>query len=329
LCKINLFEISSTSKRFKLLPLKKALVIISSFLLLLACDSAEDKKGRFLLKGNVRLQENDISGARGFYEEALKVDPNFAEEYYNRGLTYKMAADYQQAIMDFSQAISLKNDYADAYYQRSLSHLDHGENYKALEDAKFLIGLENQSSRGYFVLGLGNEALRRYEEARAAFTDALQWDPNNVDLYVNRATIQYYLGNVEEALADLEKGKALNPKEANIYNLHSMIAFDQGDYDGAYGLVQQALEHNSSQPYFYNNRGLYQLYLGNLEEGLEDINLSLHQKIRNLYALRNKGIYYAMMGEQELALKYLEEVHELDPNMPLVTAYLEKVAVGN
>ena len=128
---------------------------------------------------------------------------------------------------------------------------------------------------------------------------------------------------------DLEKGKTLNPKEANIYNLHSMIAFDQGDYEAAYSWVQQALEHNSSQPYFYNNRGLYQLYLGNLEEGLEDINLSLRQNSRNLYALRNKGIYYAMTGEQELAFKYLKEVHDLDPSIPLVEAYLEKVSNGN
>ena len=86
--------------------MKKALVIIGSFLLLLACDSAEDRKGRFLLKGNVKLQENDFRGARDFYEEALKVDPDFAEAYYNRGLTYKMTADYPQAIVDFSQAIT-------------------------------------------------------------------------------------------------------------------------------------------------------------------------------------------------------------------------------
>src|SRR5690606_18062949 len=125
--------------------------------------------------------------------------------YYNRGLTYSMTADYQQAILDFSRAISLEDSYADAYYQRSLAHLDHGENYKALEDAKLLINLEDQSGRGYFVLGLGYEALKRYEEALEAFTDALERDQHNVDLYVNRATIRYYLGNTEEALADLEK----------------------------------------------------------------------------------------------------------------------------
>src|SRR5690606_4020142 len=124
-------------------------------LFLIGCDSPEDKKGRFLLKGNEKLQKNDYKSARTFYEEALKVDPNFADAYYNRGLTLKMTADYEQAIQDFTQAISLKEDYAEDDYQRSLSYLDSGEECNALVGAKAIIKLESHSGSGYFVLGLG------------------------------------------------------------------------------------------------------------------------------------------------------------------------------
>src|SRR5690606_41529399 len=104
-----------------------------------------------------------------------------------------------------------------------------------------------------------------------------------------------------------------------------MVDIEQGQYQAADHWVQQPLVVNASLPYFQNNRGLYQLYLGNLEEGLEDINLSLKQNSRNLYALRNKGIYYAMTHDNELALKYLQDVQDRDPDIPLVKDYLEKI----
>lgn len=308
----------------KKIPLKKALIIFTSILFLMGCDSSEDRKGRFLLKGNVKMKENDFKSARDFYNEALKIDPDFAEAYYNRGITFQMVADYPQAIQDFTRAISIHPDYADAYYQRSLAYLDHGENYNSLEDAKYLIQLE-QSARGQFLLGLGYEALANYKEALKAFSNGLQLDEDNIDLYVNRATIYYYLGEMESSLADLKVAESLNSKEPNIYNLYSMIAFDQENYQAAYDRVQQAIALNSSQPFFYNNRGLYQLYLGKLEEGLEDINLSIKQNSNNLYALRNKGIYYSMTGNEELASKYLQEVFDRDPDLPLTGEYLEKL----
>lgn len=69
---------------------------------------------------------------------------------------------------------------------------------------------------------------------------------------------------------------------------------------------------------------MYKLYKENLDEGLEDINYSLKQNPKNLFALRNKGIYYVMKSERELALRYLKEVAEKDPEMELVEIYLQK-----
>lgn len=303
--------------------LHRCLILFFSFTVIMACDGPEVKKGRFLLKGNVRMQENDYPGAREFYNEALKIDGEFPDAYYNRGITYQITGSYQEAIDDFTKAISFREGYADAYYQRGLAYFDNGEYYKSLEDAGYLTQLEEQE-RGYFLEGLCHEALGNNQEALDAFSNALEVTPDNADLYVNRATIYYYLGEIESALADLKLAEDLDPNESNIYNLRSMIAFDQGEPQDAFDWVEKAIELNSGQPYFYNNRGLYQLYLGRLEDGLADINLSLKQDSRNLYALRNKGIYYVMNGDKELAINYLEDVVEKDPNIPLIQEYLER-----
>ncbi|HSI75576.1 MAG TPA: tetratricopeptide repeat protein [Lunatimonas sp.] len=116
--------------------LKKLIVVIIGTLLIASCDSAESKKGRFLLKGNAKLQEGDIQGAINFYEEALKLDGEFADAYYNRGLAYIRLANFPKAIEDFSSVFEIQPTNYDALYQRAISHLDFGENYRALGAAE-------------------------------------------------------------------------------------------------------------------------------------------------------------------------------------------------
>lgn len=52
----------------------KLAVLFFLLIFLGSCDSLEDKKGRFLLKGNEKLEENDPKSAIGFYREAIALD---------------------------------------------------------------------------------------------------------------------------------------------------------------------------------------------------------------------------------------------------------------
>ncbi|GAB3646313.1 hypothetical protein GCM10028791_06280 [Echinicola sediminis] len=267
--------------------------------------------------------ENDFEGAVDFYNEALQLDPDYSDAYYNKGVAYSHLSKLDQAISNFSKAIELNKEYADAFYQRSLAYLDNGENYKALSDAEQLTALHPDGFKGYFLKGLVLEQLQRYPEAQVAFTEAINRDSTNTDLFVNRANIYYYLEDFEAAQEDLDKAELLNPEEANIYNLKSLISFDQGHIEKALEWVEKAIALDAGQAYFYNNRGLYFLFNNELEKGLEDINFSIKQNNRNLYALRNKGIYYYFKKDKALAIKYLKDVHQKAPSIKLTKKYLD------
>lgn len=311
----------------KSIRLHNVLLFGGVFLLfvLAGCDSTEDRKRRFLLKGNVKLSEGDLQGAIRFYEEAIAVDNAYVDAYLNRGIAYQRLANHQRAIADFSQALQIAPAFEEARYQKAISHLDFGEYYRALEDARALTSSLIYAAKGHFVLGLANTALERYDEALSAFSRAMELEPTNPELWVNRATIHYYKNNFTTAMEDLSKALALNDKEPNAYNLRGLIHFEQGDYNAALGDVEKSIELNGKQPYFYNNRGLYKLYLGQLEEGLEDINYSLLLDGSNIHALRNKGIYYFMKGDKDLARQYLQEVAAKNNSLPLLNDYLEQL----
>ncbi|MDR1467911.1 MAG: tetratricopeptide repeat protein, partial [Spirochaetaceae bacterium] len=56
--------------------------------------------------------ENDKAIAD--YNQALRINPNYAEVYYNRGYAYAMKKDYARARADWEKALQLDPNDADA-----------------------------------------------------------------------------------------------------------------------------------------------------------------------------------------------------------------------
>lgn len=301
----------------------KLLIPVLFFVSLLSCDSPEDKKGRFLLKGNEKLNQNDAKAAIDFYTEALNIDDQYRDALFNRALVYQQLNQLDLAIRDLDAILTTNPTDSSAVFQRGVCLLDNGEYYKALEDTKNLLKINPESWKGHFLQGLIYEKMKNLEEARSSFLAALQKSPNNVEILVNLANMEYYLGNLDIASNLLDKAEKIDPSEANILNLRSLLAQEAKEYKQALNDIEKAIVLRPDEAYYYNNRGLYKLLLGDLDAGLDDINYSIKQDPKNLFAIRNKGIYYALKGQKELALRYLNEVKEKDPNMVLVDEYLK------
>ena len=120
----------------------------------MGCDSLEDKKGRFLLKGNKKMEEKDPKTALGFYEEAIALDSNFSDAYYNKGMAHLQLNQLEPAIQDFSKAIQKNPKAVDAVFQRGLAYLDLGANYNAKEDASRMVSESPSDWRSYFLARL-------------------------------------------------------------------------------------------------------------------------------------------------------------------------------
>jgi len=54
------------------------------------------------------------------FDNALKIDPNYAEAYLFKGSIYQFAEDNSLAIEYFTKAIKANPQYADAYMMRGL-----------------------------------------------------------------------------------------------------------------------------------------------------------------------------------------------------------------
>ena len=67
------------------------------------------------------------------YRESIRLNPNNAEAYANRGITYRRIGDYDLALANFDKAIQLDPTIALIYHNRGNTYVDLREFTLALQ----------------------------------------------------------------------------------------------------------------------------------------------------------------------------------------------------
>ncbi len=104
--------------------------------------SGDSVKFALLDRGRSFLAKKDWDGAIGQFNEALRLDPKFAEALKNRGAAYLGMQDYNRAIADYNKAIELEPKYAEHYYNRGASYLGTQDYNQAIADFSKAIELK-------------------------------------------------------------------------------------------------------------------------------------------------------------------------------------------
>ena len=77
----------------------------------------------FNKQGLEKYHNGDYQGAIQDYDRAIRLNPNFAGAYVNRGNARDDMGDIQGAIADYNQAIRVNPKDDTAYYNRGISRI--------------------------------------------------------------------------------------------------------------------------------------------------------------------------------------------------------------
>jgi tetratricopeptide (TPR) repeat protein len=75
-----------------------------------------------------------VTGARRTARSRSGIDPRFPDAYWERGRAFAAKHDQGRAVADFNQAIKINANYADPYNGRGLIHHQRGEFDAAIAD---------------------------------------------------------------------------------------------------------------------------------------------------------------------------------------------------
>jgi predicted Zn finger-like uncharacterized protein len=210
-----------------------------------------------LLFGRIDDARDQLVAAEGHYQRALKADPNLVEAHLYLGRFYLRLRRTVDARAQLEEAARKAPDHAGV--RAGLGELALAEGNVRLAEEEFKRSRELNPSLADAYLGLSRVALlgRDLEQARANANKALELDPHLLkDGRLQRGTVLWRLGQLDEAIAELEKAKVEDPRSVNVPITLGAVLYEKGDLSGAEKNLMLAVGREPS-----NHEALYYLAL--------------------------------------------------------------------
>ena len=107
------------------------------------------------------------------YKKALRIQPDYADAYYNMGVALNDKGDPEAAIESYKQALRIQPDYADAYNNMGVALNDKGDPEAAIESYKQALRIKPDFAEGHSNLGAAFQLLNQVEQAVASYEKAI------------------------------------------------------------------------------------------------------------------------------------------------------------
>jgi tetratricopeptide (TPR) repeat protein len=151
------------------------------------------------------LNAVDLDEKLRFYSQAIRLRPDYASAFYNRGIARDDSGDPEGAIQDYNEAIRLKPDHANAFYNRGISRQTKGDIEGAIQDYSEAIRFKPDDASAFY-----NRGNARHEKGDAAgaiqdYAEAIRLKPDYADAFYNRGGAHRDKGDLEPAIQDYQR----------------------------------------------------------------------------------------------------------------------------
>jgi tetratricopeptide (TPR) repeat protein len=157
----------------------------------------------------------------------------------------------------------------------------------------------------YYQLGLNKQKELNFEEAIAAYDEAISLKPDYSYAYYKRGYMYYQRQKYSAALIDFNEVEKLGIKHPDLYNYRGVTKDELKDYEGAITDFTQAMKLDPQYHYAYSNRGDVYQKLTRYAEAVKDYTeaIRLNDRESSLYISRGNAYYNSSYegGQKALA----------------------------
>jgi tetratricopeptide (TPR) repeat protein len=170
--------------------------------------------------------------ARSF-TEAIRLYPDYAEAFRNRGTARHSIDDLNGALADYFEAIRLNPNDFHSYQNRSVIRRKQGDRKGAQEDYDKAIRLKLDLARPLLKRGIESRRGAQFEKAIREFNEAIRLNPEYAEAYFNRGKVRREQGDIERALRDYNEAIRLKPDFIDAYYARAGVLEEKSLYRAA------------------------------------------------------------------------------------------------
>jgi tetratricopeptide (TPR) repeat protein len=207
------------------------------------------------------LQENNLRAAEREFQAALKDQPTFHPAETALGYLELARKDAKDAVGRFDRALATTSTYVPALLGRGRALLELGRDGDALASLEAALSADPSLTdlKGRIevlrVRALQDNLARakaasdagRWDEARAAYAQAISASPESAFLYRDLALVNRKANDPIQALEHFRKAVSLDPTDARSWGQIAAILEEQGDAAGALEIYEKTLALDSAE----------------------------------------------------------------------------------
>ena len=161
----------------------------------------------FIKNGKDKENNRDISGAINDYDKVIK----FSLIYIYRGYVKSRIGDIKGAVQDYEKAEKLKTKYHYVYFLRGRLNGKSKNLKSALKDYDDAIKFNKKKNKKLFAKRAGiKKELGNHEDAIKDFNKAINFNPTDAFLYIERGFSKMQIRNIKSAISDYDEAIKIN-----------------------------------------------------------------------------------------------------------------------
>jgi tetratricopeptide (TPR) repeat protein len=242
--------------------------------------------------------------------QGLQKSSNNAATHVARGDAYRLRAEYELAVAEYTGALEIESNNIAALIRRGQCFGLQGHHERAIEDFTAALRINPRSELALHHRGRALAGQNNLAAAIIDLNEALQINPENAWTFHYRGETWFALREVESALLDFNSAIRLNPDAALSYICRASVYSQNKQFDQAIADYSDALRLDPQNFQTFLKRGVAYREAGRLEMADQDFQRASELDPTNIDLIRERAVLDRLRGDYEKALTDLNTALE-------------------
>ncbi|MGO9244110.1 MAG: tetratricopeptide repeat protein [Verrucomicrobiia bacterium] len=261
-------------------------------------------------------RNQDYCSSIAIWDDTVAKCPQNPRAHHNLGFELSQIGKLQEAIGQYEQALRIEPDYAEAHHDLGLALSQIGKIQEAIGQYEQALLIEPDYAKARNNLGVALSQAGRFAEGIGQYEQALRIKPDYAEVHYNLATALEQTGRVPEAIQHYEQALRIMPEYAEAhYNLGNDF-LREGKVSDAIAHYEQALRIKPDYAEAHSNLGIALAQTGKIKEAIAHYEQALRIKPDYPEAHSNLGSALEQAGRVPEAIQHYEQALRLRPDLP-------------